>query len=80
MISPRTRDKIFGVFAQSGSALADWAALVDIERARNTSRVYADRIGCPNDNAFKLVDCLRKGRSYHELAYQEIEVTYANLP
>ncbi|CAG0925165.1 unnamed protein product [Notodromas monacha] len=74
VLTPRTKDKVFGVFAQSGSALADWAAIKLPEQARNTSRVYAARIACPNDNAFKLVDCLKKGRSFNELANQEIEV------
>ncbi|CAG0921836.1 unnamed protein product [Notodromas monacha] len=73
VLTPRTKDKVFGVFAQSGSALADWAAIKLPEQARNTSRVYAARIACPNDNAFKLVDCLKKGRSFNELANQEIE-------
>ena len=54
--------------------MADWAALWEIERAKNTSRVYGERIGCNTDNSYKLVECLIKGRSYGEIANQEIEV------
>ncbi|KAF0291465.1 Neuroligin-2 [Amphibalanus amphitrite] len=51
----------------SGSPLADWGALSDPERARNTSRVFAERIGCLADTSSKLVNCLMRGRSALEI-------------
>ncbi|CAG0888223.1 unnamed protein product [Darwinula stevensoni] len=80
MIAPRTRDYVRRVFAQSGSMMADWGALWEVERAKNTSRVYGERIGCNTDNSYKLVECLIKGRSYGEIANQEIEPDLGLFP
>lgn len=61
-------------FVQSGSALADWALIIDKYRAQNTSRVYAQHLGCNIESSYKLVDCLRRGRNFYELGNTEFEV------
>lgn len=62
-------------FLQSGSALADWAIIVDKYRAQNTSRVYAQHIGCSIETSWKLVNCLKQGRSHIDLANSEFMVS-----
>lgn len=56
---------------QSGSAVADWALIVDKYRAQNTSRVFGQLIGCSIESSWKLVNCLKQGRSYYELGNAE---------
>ena len=51
---------------QSGSPLADWAALEDVYRMDNTSRVYGERLGCVTNKPYKLIECLRT-RSFEEM-------------
>lgn len=51
---------------QSGSPLAEWAAIPDLFRMQNTSRLYADRLGCVVEQSYKLIECLRS-RSFEEL-------------
>lgn len=51
MVAPQTRDVVTKVIAQSGSATADWALIVDKYRAQNTSRVYGQVLG--NASQFK---------------------------
>ena len=51
----------------------DWAAINDKFRAMNTSMVYGERIGCTIESSWKLVDCVRKGRSFGELANIEFK-------
>lgn len=53
---------------QSGSALADWALIKDRWRALNTTKVYAAHIGCSTESTWKIVDCLKRSRSYLELS------------
>ena len=71
MVAPRTRDRVTRVIAQSGSALADWALIIDPYRAQNTSRVFGMMLGCSIENSWKLVDCLYRGRSHSELGNAE---------
>lgn len=75
MLAPRTRDLVTRVIAQSGSALADWGLIIDQYRAQNTSRVFGMLMGCSIDNSWKLVDCLRRGRSAFELGNAEFHVS-----
>ncbi|XP_037073982.1 neuroligin-like protein glit-1, partial [Pollicipes pollicipes] len=72
-VSPRTAHIVHQVIAQSGSPLADWAAISDLEWARNTSRVFGERIGCLADTSAKLVNCLSRGRSALEIG--DVEFT-----
>ncbi|XP_073992685.1 carboxyl ester lipase-like protein Gli isoform X2 [Rhodnius prolixus] len=67
MVNPRTRNMIHRVIAQSGSALAEWALIQDRYRAQNTSRVFAQHLGCSIESSYKLVDCLRRHRSFLEI-------------
>ncbi|XP_014246706.1 neuroligin-4, X-linked [Cimex lectularius] len=67
MVNPRTRHMVNRVIAQSGSALAEWALIQDKYKAQNTSRVFGQHLGCSIDSSYKLVDCLRRHRNFHEL-------------
>lgn len=60
------------MIAQSGSAVSDWALVIDKYRAQNTSRVYGSMLGCPVDSSWKLVQCLAT-RSFAELGNPEFQ-------
>ena len=68
------------VIAMSGSPLADWAAINDKFRAMNTSQVFGERVGCTIDNSWKLVDCVRRGRSAAELTNIEFKPEIGTWP
>lgn len=68
------------VIAQSGSALADWAVIVDKYRAQNTSRVYAKTLGCSIESSWKLVQCLKDGRSFLDLGNSEMKPDVGTFP
>ena len=68
------------VIAQSGSALADWAMIVDRYRAQNTSRVYAEMMGCSIESSWKLVQCLKDGRSFLDLGNSELQPHVGSFP
>lgn len=68
------------VIAQSGSALADWAVIIDKYRAQNTSRVYAEMLGCSIESSWKLVQCLKDGRSFLELGNSELKPDVGMFP
>lgn len=76
----RTRDMVSKVIAQSGSALADWAVIVDKYRAQNTSRVYAQMLGCSIESSWKLVQCLKDGRSIYDLGNAEFQPHVGMFP
>ncbi|CAK9828610.1 Neuroligin-4, Y-linked [Anthophora retusa] len=80
MIAPRTRDMVSKVIAQSGSAVSDWAVIIDKYRAQNTSRVYAERLGCSIESSWKLVQCLKDGRSSFELGNSELKPHIGMFP
>lgn len=80
MVAPRTRNLVTKVIAQSGSALADWAFTVDKYRAQNTSRVYAQHIGCSIETSWKLVNCLKQGRSYIDLGNSKFQPQVGTFP
>ena len=46
----------------------------------NTSMVYGERIGCTIESSWKLVDCIRKGRSWGELASIEFKPEIGTWP
>ena len=60
---------------QSGSPLADWAAIYDIWRVQNTSRIFGEKIGCNIDTSYKLLNCLNMGRSAIEIGNVEFKVS-----
>lgn len=68
------------VIAQSGSALADWALIIDKYRVQNTSRVYASNLGCPIESSFKLVKCLKDSRGYNDLGNSELKPDVGMFP
>lgn len=68
------------VIAQSGSALADWAVIIDKYQAQNTSRVYAQMLGCSIESSWKLVQCLKDGRSFLELGNSELKPHVGMFP
>lgn len=80
MVAPRTRDLVTRVIAQSGSALSDWGIIIDQYRAVNTSRVFGQVMGCSIEPAWKLVDCLRRGRSAIELGNAEFHPAVGPFP
>ncbi|CAG9582959.1 unnamed protein product [Danaus chrysippus] len=69
----KDRDIVSRVIAQSGSALADWALIQDKFRVQNTSLVFGRLLGCPIDSSWKLVNCLKRGRSFYELGNAEFQ-------
>lgn len=71
-VLPKTKDWVHQVLAESGSPLADWAAIDDIYRVQNTSRVYGLEVGCTVESSYKLLQCLNR-RSYEELASAPIK-------
>lgn len=64
---------------QSGSALADWAMIIDKYRAQNTSRVYGQLLGCSIESSWKLVNCLKQGRNFYELGNAEFQVYHIHI-
>ncbi|XP_017023941.1 cholinesterase [Drosophila kikkawai] len=80
MVAPRTRNIVKRVIAQSGSALADWALIQDKYRAMNTSRVLGQLLGCSIESSWKLVNCLRTGRSFYELGNAEFAPQVGSFP
>ncbi|XP_018325997.1 neuroligin-4, Y-linked isoform X2 [Agrilus planipennis] len=71
MVAPQTRHIVTKVIAQSGSALADAAFVIDKYRAQNTSRVFGQLLGCSIESSWKLVNCMKQGRSFYELGNAE---------
>lgn len=80
MVAPQTRDIVTKVIATSGSALADWALIKDKYRAQNTTRVYAQLLGCSIGSSWKIVTCLKQGRSFYELGNAEFNPQVGNIP
>ncbi|EFN72939.1 Neuroligin-4, X-linked [Camponotus floridanus] len=80
MVAPRTRHMVSKVIAQSGSALADWAVTIDKYRVQNTSRVFAEMLGCSIESSWKLVQCLKDGRSFLELGNSELKPHVGMFP
>ncbi|XP_011300993.1 neuroligin-2 isoform X1 [Fopius arisanus] len=80
MVAPRTRHMVSKVIAQSGSALADWALIVDKYRAQNTSRVYAEKMGCSIESSYTIVQCLTWGRSSYDLGNSNLQPQVGMLP
>ncbi|XP_055902454.1 neuroligin-2 [Eupeodes corollae] len=80
MVAPHTRHIVKKVIAQSGSALADWAFIQDKYRAQNTSRVLGQLLGCSIESSWKLVNCLRTGRSFYELGNAEFPPQVGTFP
>ncbi|PSN30280.1 hypothetical protein C0J52_25524 [Blattella germanica] len=79
MVAPRTSKFVNKVIAQSGSAVSDWALIVDKYRAQNTSQVFAMQLGCSYDSSWKLVNCL-KGRSFGEIGNAEFQPQVGLFP
>lgn len=79
MFAPKSSDLFHGVIASGGAAVADWAAITDLERARNTSRVFAQRVGCDSSDTHRLVDCLRT-RTAQELCELDFKADVGPFP
>ncbi|XP_037958142.1 cholinesterase [Teleopsis dalmanni] len=80
MVAPQTRNIVRRVIAQSGSSLADWALIQDKYRAQNTSRVLGQLLGCSIESSWKLINCLRTGRSFYELGNAEFPPQVGTFP
>ncbi|KAL1123267.1 hypothetical protein AAG570_002353 [Ranatra chinensis] len=76
MLNPRTRN----IVTKSGSALADWALILDRYRAQNTSRVFGQQVGCSIESSYKLVDCIKRGRNFYELGNAEFQPEVGTFP
>lgn len=79
-VMPKTRSMVRRVIAISGSPMADWAVFNDKFRAMNVSRVYGERVGCTIDSSWELVDCIKKGRQFHELTNLEFKPEIGTWP
>ena len=79
-VMPRSRSMVRRVIAISGSPFSDWAVFNDKFRAMNTSLVFGERVGCTIDNSWKLVDCIRRGRSFAELTNIEFKPEIGTWP
>lgn len=79
-IAPQTRHMVARVIAQSGSVLADWAMIEDKFRVQNTSVVFGRMLGCPTDSSWRLLNCLRQGRSFYELGNAEFQPQVGFIP
>ena len=79
-IMPKTKSMVRRVISTSGSPLADWAAINDKFRAMNTSMVFGERVGCAIDKSWRLVDCIRRGRSAEELTNIEFKPEIGTWP
>ncbi|XP_044006452.1 neuroligin-4, X-linked isoform X3 [Aphidius gifuensis] len=79
MVAPKTRHMVAKVIAQSGSALADWALIIDKYRVQNTSRVYASNLGCNIESNFKLFKCI-SSRGPYELGNSELKPNIGMFP
>ncbi|XP_044588308.1 acetylcholinesterase isoform X1 [Cotesia glomerata] len=80
MVAPRSSHMVAKVIAQSGSALADWAFIVDKYRVQNTSRVYGESLGCNIVNSQELFNCLYTGRSYLDHGNSELQPHVGMFP
>nr|XP_018906011.1 PREDICTED: acetylcholinesterase [Bemisia tabaci] len=79
MVNPRTRHMISKVIAQSGSATASWALVNDRWKALNTSRIFAQHLGCSIETTGKMLDCLKKARSADEIGDGWFNASQAGL-
>jgi neuroligin len=71
-VSPRSRDMVKRVIAQSGSAMADWALQENPLFVRNTSIVVGEHFGCFSRDSFSLIKCL-ESRSFNEFTTVDVE-------
>lgn len=78
-MSPRSKDLIKRVIAQSGSASADWALQKDPMFIMNTSIVIGEHFGCFTRDTFSLIKCL-ESRSFNEFTTAEVESEVGWLP
>jgi neuroligin len=80
MVAPQTKHMVSKVIAQSGSALADWTFIGDKYRAQNTSKVFGKLIGCSIESSWKLMNCLKQGRSFYEIGNSEFSPEVGLFP
>lgn len=78
-MSPRSKDLIKRVIAQSGSASADWALQKNPMFIRNTSIVIGEHFGCYSRDTYSLIKCL-ESRSFNEFTTVEVESEVGWLP
>ena len=43
-------------------------------------QVFGERVGCTIDSSWQLVDCVRRGRSFHELTNIEFKPEFGMWP
>ncbi|KAF0313426.1 Neuroligin-3 [Amphibalanus amphitrite] len=79
-VSPRSAHMVHQVIGESGSPLADWAAIYDIWRVQNTSRIFGEKIGCNIDTSYKLMNCLNKARNAIEIGNVEFKPDVGTFP
>ncbi|XP_065568432.1 neuroligin-4, Y-linked-like [Artemia franciscana] len=66
-VAPKTRNMVRQVIGQDGSPLADYALIIDRVRVQNTTKIFAEKMGCdPYDSYARIITCL-KSRSFEEL-------------
>ncbi|XP_022255482.1 cholinesterase-like [Limulus polyphemus] len=77
-ISPRTREKVKRVIAQSGSAVADWAVILDPLHLINNTLILGDKLGCTSSSPSKLVECVQS-RSVSDFSNSKLEPMVGRL-
>lgn len=55
-------------------------SITDKWRAQNTTRVYAQLLGCSIETSWKIVNCLKQGRSFYELGNAEFNPQIGSIP
>lgn len=78
-MSPRSKDLVKRVIAQSGSASSDWALQKNPIFIRNTSIVIGEHFGCFTRDSYSLIKCL-ESRSFNEFTTVEVESEVGWLP
>ena len=78
-MSPKSRDTVKRVIAQSGSIMSDWALQKNPLYIRNTSIVIGEHFGCSMRDSFSLIKCL-ESRSFNEFTAVEVESEVGWLP
>lgn len=78
-MSPRSKDLVKRVIAQSGSVASDWALQRNLLYIRNTSIVIGEHFGCFTRDSYSLIKCL-ESRSFNEFTTVEVESEVGWLP
>lgn len=77
-LSPRSQKKVKRVIAQSGSAVAEWAVILDSLHIINNTLILGDKLGCSSSSPSKLVECVQS-RSVSDFSNSKVEPMVGHL-